>query len=354
MRAEGERTLVGRGIGEVSDGGGLDHVADNEFFHSLVLGDQRAARLAEHPLHLRPREASQPCSEECLRSLPFHPSYCRENLLPTFPRAFGGLFRPEFLRFFTIASEVWNYRGGKKVFVENGFTNKNVFNMDETAVFWRRFRSTSILDHDRAGTAPPAARWTVILCANGNESKRFRPYFIQTQERCRHWGSWRPSKIDIEWRRRMSGWMDCIIFWDRLRTFNTLVAKEIGEKVILIMANAPQRKPPDGYEKLDYGNGLHGFTFGNVMIIYLPPNYTSHIQPLDQGTIRAASGSEQNWSEVDQLKYSRRTATMVMSLSLCPLHRIGMPAKHCLPAMPQPPRSTKSARDTHPLSITER
>ena len=233
---------------------------------------------------------------------------------------------------------------GKRVFVENGFTNKIVFNMDETAVFWRRFRSTSILDHDRAGTAPSAARWTVILCANGNESKRFRPYFIQTQERCRHWGSWRPSKIDIEWRRQMSGWIDCIIFWDRLRTFNTLVAKEIGEKVILMMANAPQRKPPDGYEKLDYGNGLHGFTFGNVMIIYLPPNYTSHIQPLDQGTIRAASGSEQNWSEVDQLKYSRRTATMVMSLSLCPLHRIGMPAKHCLPAMPQPPRSTKKCK----------
>jgi hypothetical protein len=44
-------------------------------------------------------------------------------------------------------------------------------------------------------------------------------------QRCRDRGSWWPSKIDIEWRKQMSSWMDCIIFWDWLRTFNTRVAK---------------------------------------------------------------------------------------------------------------------------------
>ena len=88
--------------------------------------------------------------------------------------------------------------------------------------------------------------------------------------------------------------MDCIIFWDRLRTFNTWVAKEIGEKGFLLMDNAPKHKPPDGYVRLDYGNGLHGFMFGNIMTIYLPPNYTSNIQPLDQGIIRAVEQRYRN------------------------------------------------------------
>jgi hypothetical protein len=61
-----------------------------------------------------------------------------------------------------------------------------------------------------------------------------------------------------------------------------------------MMNNAPQHKPPDGYEKLDYGNGLHGFTFGNAMISYLPPIYASHIQPLDQGIIGAVKQRYRN------------------------------------------------------------
>jgi hypothetical protein len=50
----------------------------------------------------------------------------------------------------------------KKVSVENSFTNKNVFNMYEIAVFWRRLRSTSISDYDRADTALSTAQWAVI------------------------------------------------------------------------------------------------------------------------------------------------------------------------------------------------
>jgi hypothetical protein len=55
-----------------------------------------------------------------------------------------------------------------------------------------------------------------------NETEKLNALIAQ---RCRDRGSWWPSKIDIEWRKQMSSWMDCIIFWDWLRTFNTWVAK---------------------------------------------------------------------------------------------------------------------------------
>lgn len=53
---------------------------------------------------------------------------------------------------------------------EKCLTEEHVFNMDETALFWRRFLSTSLSNANQAGSAPPASRWTLVLCANGDAS----------------------------------------------------------------------------------------------------------------------------------------------------------------------------------------
>jgi len=59
----------------------------------------------------------------------------------------------------------------------------------------------------------------------------------------------------------------------------------------MVVDNEPQKEPPEGYQKKSLGNGLYGFEFGHVFLKYLPPNYTSHIQPLDQGIIRALNSA---------------------------------------------------------------
>jgi hypothetical protein len=46
--------------------------------------------------------------------------------------------------------------------------------------------------------------------------------------------------------------------------------------------------------RLDYSNGLNGFMFGDIMTIYFPHNYTSNIQPFDQGLIRAVKQRYRN------------------------------------------------------------
>jgi hypothetical protein len=99
--------------------------------------------------------------------------------------------------------------------------------------------------------------------------------------------------------------MDQKLFREWLTLFNAWVSENVGV-VALLLDNAPQHKPPEGYQKESLGNGLYGFEFGHISLVYLPPNYTSHIQPLDQGITRALKQRYKNrlldWTLQELLK----------------------------------------------------
>ena len=58
-----------------------------------------------------------------------------------------------------------------------------------------------------------------------------------------------------------------------------------GKHILLLMDNASSHKIPS--MPLEQIHGLDSFSLSNVKVVYLPPNTTSHVQPLDAGIIAA-------------------------------------------------------------------
>jgi len=99
----------------------------------------------------------------------------------------------------------------------------------------------------------------------------------------------------MEWRKQAKGWVDGNIFREWLISFNSWISSRLREKVVFLLDHAQQHKPPKGAEKVDIGSGIDAYEFGKVLLIFIPPNVTSHVQPLDQGVIRAVKQWYRNY-----------------------------------------------------------
>ena len=74
------------------------------------------------------------------------------------------------------------------------------------------------------------------------------------------------------------------VFTHWVKCENRRMALE-GRKIIILMDNA-RRYDIHGHMRTVIG-GFNAFVLSNITIIFLPPNVTSVIQPLDQGVIAA-------------------------------------------------------------------
>ncbi|GBL55546.1 hypothetical protein AVEN_89607-1 [Araneus ventricosus] len=79
------------------------------------------------------------------------------------------------------------------------------------------------------------------------------------------------SKLGIHWKLNRKAWMTAAIFEEWLTNFNKKMAKE-GRKVLLVLDNATCHK--------------HQTVLKNVKLLFLSPNMTSKLQPLDHGIIK--------------------------------------------------------------------
>jgi hypothetical protein len=88
------------------------------------------------------------------------------------------------------------------------------------------------------------------------------------------------NHMPVHWRWNRQAWMTSKIFWDWFNCFNPevkqyLQGKNLVFKVLLILDNAPV------HVRKELEN-----SHPNVKVVFLPPNTTSLIQPLDQGIIK--------------------------------------------------------------------
>jgi len=89
--------------------------------------------------------------------------------------------------------------------------------------------------------------------------------------------------------------MDSNIFHEWLISFNSWISSRLQEEVALLLDNAPHHKPLESAEKVDIGSGIDAYELGRVLLIFIPPNVTSHLHPLDQALIRAVKQSYRNY-----------------------------------------------------------
>ncbi|XP_070586956.1 tigger transposable element-derived protein 1-like, partial [Erythrolamprus reginae] len=169
-----------------------------------------------------------------------------------------------------------------------GYVSQQIFNCDETGLFWKKMpRRTFITAEERKmpGHKPMKDRLTLALCANASGDCKVKPLFVYHSETPRTFKAQRLTKetLPVLWRSNTKAWVTRIIFveWVNL-VFGPTVKKFLQDndlplKALLLLDNAPAHPPnliEDIFEEFNFVCGL-----------FLPPNTTPLLQPMDQQVI---------------------------------------------------------------------
>lgn len=152
------------------------------------------------------------------------------------------------------------------------YSPRDVYNADETGLFYLAMpNKTFALKNDKCtGKKTAKQRVTILFCANMNGDKE-NPLVIGKSKNPRCFKGAHVNKLPIEWVSNKKAWMTTEIMTSWLRKFDEKMKKE-NRNVVLFLDNAAS------HPKLQ---------LQNVKIVFLPPNTTSHCQPLDQGIIHS-------------------------------------------------------------------
>ena len=157
-----------------------------------------------------------------------------------------------------------------------GYHSSAIFNCDETALFWKMTPNKTLTTEASAGVKQDKKRVSLHFTVNADGTRKLYPWVIGKAQRPR---CFKAAGVNIE---RMSmkyvankkGWMKTQIFQEYLRWFDA----QMNQKVLLLMDNFSAHETAVNLSKAE----LKWTT-----VIFLQPNTTSMIQPLDQGIIRS-------------------------------------------------------------------
>lgn len=166
---------------------------------------------------------------------------------------------------------------------EHEVTPEQVYNADETALWWRCIPTTTLAafyEKEAPGFKVNKDRLTALVCANVSGSHKTKLFVIGKFKKPRAFKN--VAHLPVHYEATQNAWMTAAIFkWWFFHCFVPEVKEHLKQqglpedsKVILILDNC--RAHPPASELVS----------GNIFVVYLPPNVTSLIQPMDQGVIR--------------------------------------------------------------------
>uniref|UniRef100_UPI00358E44AC tigger transposable element-derived protein 1-like n=1 Tax=Myxine glutinosa TaxID=7769 RepID=UPI00358E44AC len=170
----------------------------------------------------------------------------------------------------------------KKLIEEKGFRPEQVFNADETELFWKRMPPRTFLSkQERCAPGFKAAKdcVTLLLCGNAAGDFLVKPMLIYRALNPRALKGKNKSQLPVFWRANRKVRVTAAMFLDWLNNCfvdeveKYLGSKDLAFKVLLILDNAPGH--PESLQ----------FAHPNVEVVFLPPNTSSLLQPMDQDLI---------------------------------------------------------------------
>jgi hypothetical protein len=179
-----------------------------------------------------------------------------------------------------------------------GATHDDIYNMDETGLWFTAQPTKTYTKQAKAvGVKKHSQRVTLALCCNASGSHLMMPLIIGKSKKPRCFNKYFNPSHFCQYRSQKSAWMCTEIFDDWLLGLNRF-AKMGQRQLVLLLDNAkchsllqhrmvaewPDRPRADiaMEEKLE---GLTTWRLSNLRVVFLPPNTTSFVQPLDQGII---------------------------------------------------------------------
>ncbi|XP_017761859.1 PREDICTED: tigger transposable element-derived protein 1-like [Eufriesea mexicana] len=168
-----------------------------------------------------------------------------------------------------------------KVIQEGNYTADQVYNADEFTLFWKKMPERTYLSRDEesvSGLKASKDRITLLLCSNASGDLVTKPMLINRSINPRAMKGIDKATLPVYWQADDKAWVTGVIFSDWF--YNCFIPevqdyskrKGIDFKALLLINNAPGHPT--------------NLSHPAVRVVFLPPNTTSILQPLDQGIIR--------------------------------------------------------------------
>ncbi|GBC46309.2 CENP-B homolog protein 2-like [Rhizophagus irregularis DAOM 181602=DAOM 197198] len=155
-----------------------------------------------------------------------------------------------------------------------GYSLDDVFNCDETGLYWKMEPKRTISDKPISGRKQSKDRVTILLCSNATGREKLKPVFIHKYKNPRPLKNLPKSSLPVEYYWNIKAWMQVSIWNDWIRQFDATMRLK-GRKILLLVDNAPVHALYEGVE------------LTNIEIKFLPPNTTAHLQPCDKNIINS-------------------------------------------------------------------
>ena len=115
------------------------------------------------------------------------------------------------------------------------YSKEDIYNMDETGLFWRMVPSRGLSTVSQPGVKKSKTRVTITHCVNASGSDQMKPWIIGTAKQPRSLRNISVSAMGGEWRWNKKAWMNTTIMKQWLQAFYQHIGTE--RKVVLLMDN---------------------------------------------------------------------------------------------------------------------
>lgn len=165
---------------------------------------------------------------------------------------------------------LWQHGVLKKVLKD--YTPDNIFNADETALFFKCLpNKTLTFKNDNCfGGKHSKDRITVMVASNMTGKEKLKLLVIGKSQKPRCFRGIKSLEVEYDFNKK--SWMTALIFKKWILNLDKRMGKE-RRKIVMFVDNCPAH--PKSIENLK-----------NIRLVFFPPNTTSKLQPMDQGVIK--------------------------------------------------------------------